>query len=546
MTSIYNAGTVTVTNGSAAVVGAGTAWAVSLVTGGLFTRLGVAIPILSVTDDTNLTLAYPWPGATAAAAAYAIDRENSSASNIVDLYDKLTRVLLQLSLAGITPNNSGTLAKRNALTLGAGDDNYLYLHAEIGVAFAFYRWDGPSLAWVGPFSVANAVATGGVSSLVAGTGITVDNTNPAIPVVGLANMANATIKGRTSAGAGAPQDLTMQQAANALNSYLSAGIRNRLINGDGAINQRGVTAPTDDTYGWDRHNVLTQTAAIGISTLSNVANGLPSMMRLTQSQATAQRMGNSHIVERVNCVDLRGKTITLVGKLRNSIAAATRYAILEWTGAADAVVSDIVNSWTNGTFTAGQFFNATTLNVLAVGAITPVAATVTDILLTATVGAAANNLIVFLWTETAQAQNSTLDIAWELLDYDATGKTYPTEFRPRAIELMLCKRYYFQVGGNTAFEVFGVGFDSSATLAYITFPHQVTMRVTPTFSISSPAHFQINDGNISVVTGMSVPAGTPDTTTLAVTVASGLTVGRAGLVQAANTLSARARFEAEL
>ncbi|RWP88368.1 MAG: hypothetical protein EOR12_16790 [Mesorhizobium sp.] len=220
MTSIYNAGTVTVTNGSAAVVGAGTAWAVSLVTGGLFTRLGVAIPILSVTDDTHLTLAYPWPGATAAAAAYAIDRENSSASNIVDLYDKLTRVLLQLSLAGITPNNSGTLAKRNALTLGAGDDNYLYLHAEIGVAFAFYRWDGPSLAWVGPFSVANAVATGGVSSIVQGTGVTVDSTNPAIPIIKLANMANATIKGRTTAGTGAPEDLTMAQ----VKALLLAGV----------------------------------------------------------------------------------------------------------------------------------------------------------------------------------------------------------------------------------------------------------------------------------------------------------------------------------
>lgn len=220
MASIYNTGTVTVTNGSAAVVGVGTAWAVSLVTGGLFTRLGVAIPILSVTDDTHLTLAYPWPGATAAAAAYAIDRENSSASNIVDLYDKLTRVLLQLSLAGITPNNSGTLTKRDALTLGAGDDNYLYLHAEIGVAFAFYRWDGPSLAWVGPFSVANAVATGGVSSLVSGTGITVDSTNPAIPVVKLANMANATIKGRTTAGAGAPEDMTMAQ----VKALLLAGV----------------------------------------------------------------------------------------------------------------------------------------------------------------------------------------------------------------------------------------------------------------------------------------------------------------------------------
>ncbi|MER9164409.1 hypothetical protein [Mesorhizobium sp. M0715] len=184
MTSIYNTGTVTVTNGSAAVVGTGTAWAVALVTGGTLNieAAGNPMPILSVTDNTHLTGAVKWTGASGTY-SYAIVREDSAAANIVDLYDKLTRVLVQLSLAGITPNNSGTLAKRNALALGAGDDNYLFLHAEIGVAFAFYRWDGPSLAWVGPFPVANAVAAGGVSSIAAGTGIAINNANPAIPVI---------------------------------------------------------------------------------------------------------------------------------------------------------------------------------------------------------------------------------------------------------------------------------------------------------------------------------------------------------------------------
>ncbi|TPM92737.1 hypothetical protein [Mesorhizobium sp. B2-1-3A] len=184
MTSIYSTGTVTVTNGSAAVVGTGTAWAVSLVTGGTLNieAPGNPMPIAAVADDTHLTGAVKWTGASGTY-SYAIVREDSDAANVVDLYDKLTRVLITLSLAGIHPNNSGSLAKRNALTLTADDDNYLFLRAELGVAFAFYRWDGPTLAWVGPFTVANAVASGGVSSLVGGTGIAVDATNPAVPVV---------------------------------------------------------------------------------------------------------------------------------------------------------------------------------------------------------------------------------------------------------------------------------------------------------------------------------------------------------------------------
>jgi hypothetical protein len=189
MTAIYNTGTVSVTNGNAVVTGSGTAWAVSLVTGGTFYCAGMAVPILSVESDTSLTLALPWPGTTGAGRAYAIERENSAAANVVDLYDKLTRVLVQLSLAGITPNASGSIADRDAITLGTGDKGFLFLHAQIGVAFAFYRWTGT--AWDGPFSVANAVAGGGVSSIVSGAGIAIDNTNPAIPVVSVVRPGSA-------------------------------------------------------------------------------------------------------------------------------------------------------------------------------------------------------------------------------------------------------------------------------------------------------------------------------------------------------------------
>lgn len=224
MTSIYSTGTVSVTNGDAVVTGSGTAWAVAGVNGGMFSSAGLSIPIVSVDSDSSLTLAYVWPGTTAAGVAYAIQRDNSDAANVVDLYDKLTRVLIQLSLVGIHPNNSGTLAKRDALALGLDDDNYLFLQAELGVAFAFYRWDGPSLAWIGPFPIADAVAGGGVSSITNGTGITVDSTNPAIPVIKLANMATSRVKGRATAGTGAPEDLTLSQVLDMIGSAAQGDI----------------------------------------------------------------------------------------------------------------------------------------------------------------------------------------------------------------------------------------------------------------------------------------------------------------------------------
>ncbi|TPN79956.1 hypothetical protein [Mesorhizobium sp. B1-1-2] len=152
MTSIYDTGTVSVTNGSAAVVGTDTGWAVSLVKGGtLYVEApGNPMPIDVVTDDTHLTGAVKWTGADGTY-NYAIVRESSDAASVVDLYDKLSRVLVTLSLAGIHPNASGTITERNAITLSTGDEGFLFLHAEIGVTLAFYRWTGT--AWEGPFEL---------------------------------------------------------------------------------------------------------------------------------------------------------------------------------------------------------------------------------------------------------------------------------------------------------------------------------------------------------------------------------------------------------
>lgn len=72
--SQYIAGTVAVTNGSAAVVGTGTLFAANVAAGDLFTVQGSSVPyeVGSVTDDTHLTLTANYAGADDAAAAYAI------------------------------------------------------------------------------------------------------------------------------------------------------------------------------------------------------------------------------------------------------------------------------------------------------------------------------------------------------------------------------------------------------------------------------------------------------------------------------------------
>lgn len=268
------------------------------------------------------------------------------------------------------------------------------------------------------------------------------------------------------------------QARANIGAGVLAGFRDKLINGNGAISQRTYTTVADDAYWCDRHYVLAQTAAITPTVLADVANGLPSMMRLTQSQAAAQRMGNAQIVEASESKPLRGKTVTLGGKLRCSASQPIRYAVLEWTGTADAVTSDVVNNWTSGVYTPGNFFLAANLTVAAVGSITPSANTITDFALTAAISSACNNLIVLYWTEGAAAQNVALDVAWGLVEGNATAETYPYGRRHYLEELGACQRYreqgYYSIGGYAA----GAGGQATSLVCF-----QVQKRVTPTITV---------------------------------------------------------------
>lgn len=326
------------------------------------------------------------------------------------------------------------------------------------------------------------------------------------------------------------------------------GFRNRLINGTGVINQRVYTTAADDVYWCDRHYVLTQTAAITPVIQTNIGTVYPTIMRLTQTQSSAQRMGNAQIIETLNCQDLHAKTVTLLGKLRCSSAQAIRYAVLEWTGTADTVTSDVVNNWTSGSFSAGNFFNSTTLNVLAVGSVTPVANTFTDFLITAVVGLGATNLITFIWTEGTAAQNVTLDHVWELLPGDFTGQVYPLSMRSVGEEQALCDRYFQSFGGDRGFDQFAFGLAKSTTQVNCWGSLRGKMRIAaPAVGISTAGDFALYDAaTTTTVTALADVQTNSTWSSLVATVSSGLTQNRPYSLAANNSNSARLTFSAEL
>jgi hypothetical protein len=260
--------------------------------------------------------------------------------------------------------------------------------------------------------------------------------------------------------------------------------KNRLINGSFAIDQRNAGATTsiaDDVYCFDRWYILSQTNTVQVVRQIDTANGIPTNIRITQNQASAQRCGIAQIIESINCRDLRGQSVVLRFDLRCSASQAIRYAIIEWTGTADSVTSDVVSSWTNGTFTTGQFFNTTSLTLVGTGSTTPSANTwTTATALTGTVSASANNLIVFIWSEGTLAQNATLDLAKVQLERGPTATEF--EVLPFSVTFKQCRRYAWQLTGGSLVTNLPLGVGSTSTTVQTTLNFGFAMRATPTFS----------------------------------------------------------------
>ncbi len=231
------------------------------------------------------------------------------------------------------------------------------------------------------------------------------------------------------------------------------------------------------------------------------------------------------------------QALTFSGRIKCSASQALRYAILEWTGTEDSVVSDVVNDWTNGTFTAGQFFKSTTTNVLGVGTITPGAATLADLTaLTVTAGSSMNNLIVFLWTEGTAAQNLTLDGALQL---EEGAVATSREHRPAAVELVLCQRYYeksfnasvtpAQNSASYSGAIWGLCSGAAGMSSNFGVTFAVTKRIAPTITLYNPGAANAEARNSYTgtdYTGTSAANSNEHTFRLNATAVAGMSLGQ--------------------
>jgi hypothetical protein len=263
--------------------------------------------------------------------------------------------------------------------------------------------------------------------------------------------------------------MTGDLSVPSLNGGQLAGHRNKLINGDFSQNARALTSAADDAYCLDRWYVLTETGNVTVGKLTDPESGAPWGIRLTQPDATAKRIGFAQIIESKDIRQYASTAMNLSARLRLSTAANIRYAVIEHTGTANAVTSDVVNDWASATFTPSNFFIAG-VNIISTGTIAPGAATWGSVSDWDAPGATVKNVIVFIWTESQVAQNVTLDCS--RIQYEPGVVATPHEWRIN--EMQLCQRYYCETRGAVTFTAAAA--DNSAACS-IFWP--VEMRDTP-------------------------------------------------------------------
>jgi len=262
--------------------------------------------------------------------------------------------------------------------------------------------------------------------------------------------------------------------------------KNRLINGDMAVAQRGttITAPNDDTYHLDRWLIVSDgNDAVDITQSSTApTNQLYSCALDVETED--KKFGIVQFIENKNCTGLIGQTATLSFKAKASAVDKldnVKCAIISWSSTADSVTSDIVSAWgaegTNPTLASNLTYENTPANL-----------NVTTSWVTYSVSAAIDtssttNVAVFIWSDvTDTTAGQFLYITDVQLEVAAAASDF--EFLPYDVNLRRCQRYCYVVNGVVSDEttLAASGFATSTSNLKISISSPVPLRAYPSVS----------------------------------------------------------------
>ena len=300
--------------------------------------------------------------------------------------------------------------------------------------------------------------------------------------------------------------------------------RNRLINGNGIIGQRGTVTLSGAavSYGADRWLAgISGGSSVTATTLKSSLGGTSSGTGVFISGTFTT--GNPYFAQRieaVNAVDMNSKTVTVSG------------VVYQDTGSSQNFVPRLTKANALDTWSASTTVATGTAFAVASGVVTPF-----EVQFTLGSTDATNGLMVEVYAASAITVTSKT-FAISHMQFEIGSRKTPFEVRPIGTELALCQRYYYRVNAGAASRV-GGGHNSLTTQAVINTPFQVPMRAAPTALEQSGTAGDYDIQHLSNVTVCSsVPTFTAANqfmSTTAFSVASGLTAGQGSSARFVNT-----------
>jgi len=261
------------------------------------------------------------------------------------------------------------------------------------------------------------------------------------------------------------------------NSASSLGMRNRIINGDFRIWQRGTSFanPTSaaNQYGADRWCFVRPSYA-GNTTMSQVTgltingnNRTAMRLQRTSGDISTGLIQTCQAIESLNIRDLAGQTITISGYYRTGANFSnTSLSIQFVTGTGTDETNPITNGYTGGTVAISTSVAANT--------------NFTKFSVTGTLASNINEAgLTFIYGPSGTAGAADY---FDLIDIQVEAGSVATPFERRHYtqELALCQRYYF-TNPSQSYVINGVG------ATYTPYFFKVSMRVAPTVTLSASA-----------------------------------------------------------
>ena len=254
---------------------------------------------------------------------------------------------------------------------------------------------------------------------------------------------------------------------------------NQVLNSNMSVWQRGTSIAGQQGYTADRWYKLRGGDATG-QTVSRQATGDTTNLPNIQYCARVQR----------NAADTSTQALYLYQPFEtvNSIPFAGKTVVLSFYARAGANFSSASNALSVGVNT-GTGTDQNTVFAYT-GSASPISATATltttwqRFTYSGTISASATELgPIFNYTPVGTAgANDYFEITGVQLEQGSVANTYQPNQATYATELAACQRYYFRATAPSAYTLFGMGYNRSATIGFINFYVPVTMR--PASSIS--------------------------------------------------------------